>query len=236
MFTNFKHTMVIPNSHTNTSAGMIRVFIVDDHQMVIEGFKLLLHNEENIQVVGSALSAEEALETLPDVRPDVVLLDINMPGMNGIDACKIVTKQLRKIKVIAITMHKEGSLIKMMLGNGAKGYVLKNAGKEELIEAIETVYKGKTFLDDTANEIVINTMTSGKKSKESNGLFPRLSRREKDVLKLILEEYTTQEIADKLFISFGTVETHRRNMLIKTGTRNTAGLVRVALEYELYNQ
>ena len=213
----------------------IKVFIVDDHQMVIEGFKLLLQNEEHIQVVGHALNAEEAIDVVPEIEPDVILLDINMPGMNGIDACKELMKLLPNVKIISITMHKESSLIKMMLGNGAKGYVLKNAGKDELVEAIEAVHKGKMYLDDVSNEIVINTMNNSNKKKESSSLFPKLSRREKDVLRLILNEHTTQEIAGKLFISFGTVETHRRNMLIKTGTRNTAGLVRVALEYELCN-
>jgi len=213
---------------------MIKVVIVDDHQMVIDGFQLLLHNKEGIEVIGHALDAEQAFELVKKRKPDVVLLDINMPGMNGIDACKILVKQNPDVKVIAITMHKESSLIKKILGNGAKGYVLKNAGREELIEAIKTVYRGKMYLDEISNAIVINTMAQSGRSKKENNLFPKLSRREKEVLHLILEEYTTQEIADKLFISFGTVETHRRNMLIKTGTRNTAGLVRVALEYELH--
>lgn len=213
---------------------MIRVCIVDDHKMVIEGFQLLLKDEEDILVVGHALNAEGAIETMEEIAPDVILLDINMPGMNGIDACKCLVKQIPNVKIIAITMHKESSLIKMMLGNGAKGYVLKNAGKDELVEAIHTVYKGKMYLDDVSNEVIINTLSDKKRGNASSGLFPKLSRREKEVLNLILNEHTTQEIADKLFISFGTVETHRRNMLIKTGTRNTAGLVRVALEYELH--
>ena len=142
----------------------IKVYILDDHQMVIEGFRLLLQNEKNIQVVGWSLNAEDALKELPNIDTDVVLLDINMPGMNGINACKKITKLLPCVRVIAITMHKESSLIKMMLGNGASGYVLKNAGKDELVKAIETVYEGKTFLDETANEIVISTMANGKKT------------------------------------------------------------------------
>ncbi|WP_205780357.1 response regulator transcription factor [Flagellimonas oceanensis] len=212
---------------------MINVFIIDDHQMVIEGFKLLLQNEDDIKVVGSELDAKKALHKLPEINPDVILLDINMPGLNGIEACKKITKLGLESKIIAITMHKESSLIRQMLNNGSKGYVLKNAGKTELVEAIESVFAGKTYLDETSKEIVFNMMTNDKKIKETSSLFPKLSRREKEVLQLILEEHTTQEIADKLFISFGTVETHRRNMLIKTGTRNTAGLVKVALEYAL---
>ena len=212
---------------------MINVFIIDDHQMVIEGFNLLLQNESEIEVIGHALNAEDAIEKLPSIHPDVILLDINMPGMNGIDACKEIVKILPTVNIIAITMHKESSLIKMMLGNGAKGYVLKNAGKAELVESIKTVSKGKMYLDKASNEIVLNKMGNSKKKPNTSSLFPKLSNREKDVLKLILDEHTTHEIAEKLFIGFGTVETHRRNMLIKTGTRNTAGLVRVALEYEL---
>ncbi len=213
---------------------MIQIYIIDDHKMVIQGIELLLADLSEIEIVGHALNAEDALKELPNINPDVVLLDINMPGMNGIDACKHITKLLPDINVIALTMHKENSLIKMILANGAKGYVLKNAGKADLVEAIKMVHKGKIYLDDFANDIVIKSMTDGKRKKQSSSLFPKLSRREKDVMKLILEEYTTQEIADKLFISFGTVETHRRNMLVKTGTRNTAGLVRVVLEYGLH--
>jgi DNA-binding NarL/FixJ family response regulator len=211
---------------------IIKVFIVDDHKMVIEGLKLLLQNESEIEVVDYALSGEEAIEKISTHQPDVVLMDINLPGINGIETCKSLLKDYPNLKVIAISMHKESSLIKLMLSNGAKGYVLKNAGQDEVIQAIKTVYAGKIYLDETVNDIVINSVTNTSKQK-INDSFPKLSRREKDVLKLIMEECTTQEIADKLFISFGTVETHRRNMLIKTGARNTVGLVKMALEYDL---
>jgi len=211
---------------------MINVFIIDDHKMVIEGLELLLKDTETIKVVGTATSGEEGIQKLPKVNPDVLLLDINMPGINGIDTCKVLLKELPNLKVIAISMHKESSLIKMMLSNGAKGYVLKNAGQEEVVKAIKTVYNGKMYLDATVNEIVVNSVANKSTKKESP--FPSISRREKEVLQLILDEYTTQEIADKLIISFGTVETHRRNMLNKLGAKNTAGLVRIALEYELH--
>ncbi|QIE59187.1 response regulator transcription factor [Rasiella rasia] len=211
---------------------MINVFIVDDHKMVIDGMKLLLKDEPTIKVVGTALTGEDALVEIPKQHVDVVLLDINMPGINGIDTCKQLLKVLPDIKIVAISMHKESSLIKLMLNNGAKGYVLKNAGQDEVIDAIKSVNEGKMYLDDTVNEIVLNSVLKNGNEKITSP-FPTLSRREKDVLKLILDECTTQEIADKLFISFGTVETHRRNMLIKTGARNTAGLVRTSIEYDL---
>mgnify|MGYP003131323366 FL=1 len=211
---------------------MIHVFIVDDHKMVIDGMKLLLKDEATIKVVGTALNGEEGLIEITKQPVDVVLLDINMPGMNGIETCKELLKLNPDLKIVAISMHKESSLIKLMLNNGAKGYVLKNAGQDEVIDAIKTVNEGKMYLDDTVNEIVLNSVLKNGSEKVTSP-FPTLSRREKDVLKLILDECTTQEIADKLFISFGTVETHRRNMLIKTGARNTAGLVRTAIEYDL---
>ena len=211
---------------------MIKVFIIDDHKMVVDGLMLMLKDQEKIQVVGFAYSGQEGIDKLREIDADVVLMDINMPEMNGIDTCKKLLKEQAHLKVIAVSMHKEGSLIKLMLSNGAKGYVLKNAGQDEVVEAIETVYNGKTFLDETVNDIVINSLATS--SKKSAVPIPTLSRREKDVLLCILEECTTQEIADKLNIGFGTVETHRRNMMVKLGARNTAGLVRTALEYELH--
>ncbi|WP_432411567.1 response regulator [Rasiella sp. SM2506] len=211
---------------------MIHVFIVDDHKMVIDGMQLLLKNETDITVVGTALNGEESIAKIPMQKVDVVLLDINMPGINGIDTCKQLLKDNPCLKIVAVSMHKESSLIKLMLNSGAKGYVLKNAGQDEVIDAIKTVYKNKMYLDDTVNEIVLNSVLKNGNEKITSP-FPTLSRREKDVLRLIMDECTTQEIADKLFISFGTVETHRRNMLIKTGVRNTAGLVRTAIEYDL---
>jgi len=142
-----------------------------------------------------------------------------------------VFKTQPNLKIVALSMHKESSLIKLMLSNGAKGYVLKNAGQDEVIKAIETVYSNKMYLDETVNDIIVSSVANNAKKQQNP--FPSISRREKEVLKLILDECTTQDIADKLFISFGTVETHRRNMLIKLGAKNTAGLVRIALEYEL---
>lgn len=214
---------------------MTRIYIVDDHKMVIEGIQLLLENEVNISVIGYATSGEQALEEIPKKNIDVVLLDINLPSINGIETCKKLLEIKPELKIISISMHKEISLIKLMLKNGAKGYILKNAGKEEIITAIEKVNKNEIHLGKEVNNIVLNSITLNDiEKKKQKSLFPTLSRREKEVLNCILNELTTQEIAEKLHISFGTVETHRRNMLMKTGARNTAGLVRTVLEYELH--
>lgn len=205
--------------------------IIDDHKMVIEGIQLLLQNHPNIKVVSTALSGEEAISIMSTLTVDVILLDINMPGLNGIETCKKLILQHPQLKIIGLSMHKEGSLIKLMLASGAKGYVLKNAGQDEIIEAITQVHQGKKYIENTVQDLILKNIKNNNSIQEN--VFPTLSRREKEILKLIVEENTTQEIAEKLFISFGTVETHRRNMLIKTGARNTAGLVRIAIEYQL---
>lgn len=214
---------------------MIKVCIVDDHALVIEGLQLLLASNTEIEVVQTANSAEELFNITWEEVPDIFLLDINMPEKNGIDTCEALLKVFPEVKVIAITSHKESSLIKLMLKKGALGYVLKNTGSEELVTAIKKVYKGETYVDAMANKILIDTITKSQTNHtKDTSPFPKFSRREKEILQLILAEYTTGEIATKLNISFGTVETHRRNMLVKTGARNTAGLVRISLEYELH--
>ena len=210
---------------------MIRVFIIDDHKMVIEGIELMLEQEVGLELVGFALSGEAGMEKLKNGQVDVLLLDINLPGLNGIEVCKLIRASDSKLKIIALSMLKDSSLIKMMLKNGADGYVLKNAGREEIVAAIHAVFTGKKYLDQEVNDIIISSITGYATQKSTP--FPSLSRREKEVLALILDELTTKEIAGKLFISVGTVETHRRNMLAKVGARNTAGLVRIALEYGL---
>ncbi|MEM1219021.1 MAG: response regulator transcription factor [Bacteroidota bacterium] len=210
----------------------IRILIADDHQLVIDGLRLMLSTEEDFSCTHQANNGQEVLDILAKDSVDVLLMDINMPVMNGVDACKKIQKSYPEVKILALSMLKEASLIKMMLKYGAKGYLLKNAGKDEVIEAIRMVAKGKSYYSEEISEIILQSL-SGSRAKKSASPFPQLSRREKQVLGLIVEEFTTGEIAEKLFISFGTVETHRRNLLIKLGARNTAGLVRAALEYDL---
>ena len=210
---------------------MINVFIIDDHKMVIEGIELMLEQEDDFQLIGYSLTGELGMEAMKELDVDVLLLDINLPGLNGIEVCKIIRASDSKLKIIALSMLKDSSLIKMMLKNGADGYVLKNAGREEIVAAIHAVFAGRKYLDQEVNDIIISSI-AGYETKNRNP-FPSLSRREKEILGLILDELTTKEIAGKLFISVGTGETHRRNMLAKVGARNTAGLVRIAIEYGL---
>lgn len=210
---------------------MINVCITDDHKMVGEGLKLLLDGHNDIAITNICYSAHELFDFLKSSKPDVILLDINMPELNGIEACKIIKKDYPAIKIIGLSMIAESNLVKLMLKNGADGYLHKNAGKAEITEAIHEVINNRKYISNDITELLIEHT----EVKISNSPFPKLSRREEQILAMIVDEKTTQEIAETLFISFGTVETHRRNIMIKLGAKNTAGMVRVALEYKLIN-
>lgn len=205
---------------------MINVLIVDDHQVVIDGIKSMLDSAAGINVVGQATNGPKALEFLKANSVDVALIDINLPGMDGIELCKLIVKNHPEIKVLALTTFNEVSFITNIMKIGASGYLLKNTTKEELIDAITNVYKGDQYL---AKEVKDKLISSSFGKKDSS-FIPKLTRREKEVLKLITEEFTTKEIAEKLFISDATVETHRLHLLNKLGARNTAGLVKTAIQ------
>lgn len=213
----------------------IKVFVADDHQLVIDGLKLMFDDTPNIAFVGSANNGKAALEALGEKDVDVLLLDINMPVMNGIECCRLARQQFPHLKILALSMMKEASLVKEILKAGATGFLLKNAGQDEVINAIEAVYAGEQAFSDEILTIVMGSFSGGKDKTAKNKL-PKISRREKQILKLIVWEKTTHEIAQELFISFGTVETHRRNLLHKLDVKNTAGLVRVALENKLLDE
>ncbi len=213
---------------------MIKVCITDDHQLVLEGLKLLLSGHNGLEVVSTFKTGLQLLESISkENTPDVVLLDINMPDLNGIETCKRLKKSHPDIKVIALSMLGESNMIKLMLKSGADGYLHKNAAKDEIITAINEVMEGRRYLSHEIANIVLFDDAQAVGNKIVNSPFPKLSDREKQILSMIVDEKTTQEIADALFISFGTVETHRRNIMIKLGVKNTAGLVRTVLEYHL---
>jgi DNA-binding NarL/FixJ family response regulator len=199
---------------------MIKLFIVDDHYMVIEGVHSMMQNEKNIEWMGHATNADSCLFFLKNHRPDVILMDISMPGKSGIELCKEVTEQYAGIFIIALTTFGQGSYIKKMLENGAIGYVLKNVSKEELMQALETAAQGKQFLSFEAASIM-------RQDKEKGIL---LTRRENEVLALVASGLTNGEIAEKLFISITTVISHRKNILEKFNVNNTAGLIKKAYE------
>lgn len=202
----------------------IKVVIIDDHQLVIEGLKSLLQASKDIKVVGNFKTGSEGLHFLKENQVDVVLLDINLPDINGIDVCKEITKHYKKVAVIGLSTYGERSIINQMISNGAKGYLLKNVTESELIEAINKVYRGNYYYGNEIQKTMVNTIF------QTMGEMPRLTKREKQILQQIVSGKTTNTIAEELFISPLTVETHRRNLMKKMNAPNVATLVKIAIE------
>lgn len=213
---------------------MIRLLLADDHMVVTEGIKLLLQDVPDIRCIAEARNGQAALELLRSTSVDVVLMDIEMPLMDGITCTELISKEFPKVSVVAISIYADYPHVQSMIKAGAKGYLLKNCGKLELEQCIRKVHDGGTFFSDDLTDTLIAGIQGKVSSKENRSTYlPSISRREKEILKLIIDELTTGEIAEKLFISIGTVETHRHNMMNKLGVRNTAGLVRVAITHGL---
>jgi len=190
----------------------------------------LLNKEAEINVIGGAGNRQELLEILTNHIIHIVIMDIDMGEINGIDLTTDILSSYPDLNVLALSMHGDQNYIVKMLEAGAKGYILKNAGKDEMLNAIRTVAHGNTYLSSQVSSKLIEHIKNpaGKKSKQS-GEVP-ITDREVEVLKLIADEYSNSEIAEKLFISIRTVDTHRRNLLEKLGVRNTAGLVKYAIQ------
>ncbi len=213
---------------------MINLLLADDHTVVTEGIKLLLLDVPDIKVIAEARNGQQALDLLANQTVDVVLMDIEMPVMDGIKCTEHITQRFPDVKVVAISIYADYPHVQSMIKAGAKGYLLKNCGKSELEQCIRKVQAGGTFFSDDLTDTLLAGMQGKFVKKEGTSQFmPTLSRREKEILKHIVDEATTAEIAEKLFISIGTVETHRHNMMNKLSVRNTAGLVRVAITHGL---
>jgi DNA-binding NarL/FixJ family response regulator len=199
---------------------MVNVLIVEDHPVVVEGLQKLLNDKGIASKSVAAYSAKECLRALKAFSPDLILLDYHLPDGNGIDLCKTILQQLPATKVLAISSFKEQSLVKRMIDNGAMGYVLKNASEDEIIEAISSVLAGNKYLCEETQHIL----------NEKDNITAILTRRELEVLKYISDGYTNPEIADKLFISPSTVDSHRKNLILKLNAKNTASLIKIAVQ------
>ncbi len=208
---------------------MIDILIADDHQLLIDGIKTTLAGIPDIQVVGEVYNGYQVLEKLDEgLHVDIIFMDINMPKLDGLNCTKMVRKKFPDVKIIALSQYDEKRFVKQMVKNGASGYLLKDAGKDVLEKAIRTVYGGESYFCDRLSIRLISQEL--KIMDDNNALFPKLTERELEILRLIGKELSTQEIADKLFISFHTVESHRANLMSKAGVKNTAGLIRWATE------
>ncbi|HNM31397.1 MAG TPA: response regulator transcription factor [Chitinophagales bacterium] len=208
----------------------INVFVVDDHQIFLDGIVSLLTDEPNIKIIGTAHNGKQAVEKIKQQKTDVVLMDINMPEMDGIEATKLLKKTHPDIKILMLTMHSEPRFIKECLEIGAKGYVMKNISKDDLLKAIDTVFQDKPYLDVESQEKLIASMSNTEEEDDRNydELASQITQRELEILQLISLGLTSQDIANKLFISKNTVETHRKNMLAKLNVNNTAALLKIA--------
>lgn len=213
----------------------INVFVVDDHQIFLDGIVSLLDDEPNIRIAGTANNGKEAIDRIKSTKVDVVLMDINMPEMDGLEATKQLRKLYPDIKILMLTMHSEARFIKECLEIGAKGYVMKNISKDDLLKAIDTVNQDKSYLDADSQEKLISSMsgTDEDDTRNYDELAAQITQRELEILQLIALGLTSQDIANKLFISKNTVETHRKNMLAKLNVNNTAALLKIAYKKNL---
>ncbi len=208
----------------------IKTLLVDDHRLIREGLAAYLEDDTKYELIGGASNGIEALEMMEKSTPDLVLSDISMPHMDGVELAEKITEKYPDSKIIALTMMNDNVHIKKMMNAGASGYVLKNCTEAELKKAIDLVLKGETYYSPQVTETVMKSLM--KKKTNLIGEMP-LTEREKEVLRLVVEENTNQEIADKLFISQRTVDAHKRNLLEKTGSKNIAGLVVYAINNNL---
>lgn len=197
-----------------------KVFITDDHFMIVEGIRSLLQNEPGIHWMGHAMDAASCLEFLKTQQPDVILVDINLPDQKGTVLCKSVKTLYPQVQILGLSTYNQQPVIRDMLNNGASGYLLKNASKEELIDAINMVAAGGEYL----------CMEVAASLKHKEAAKPIITRREREILQLICDGLTNPEIAEKLFISLPTANTHRKSLLAKFGAKNVASLVKMAVE------
>lgn len=201
----------------------IKLLIVDDHRILVAGLKKLFEYSATVQVTGVAFSGKECRSAIIKELPDVILLDINLPDASGIDLCKEIKSQHPEIKIVALSSFNEYAIVRRMLENGASGYVVKNAMPEEIKMSVEMAANNASFLCEEIDLLM------RKRSKSPIWLTPR----EKELLKLIVDGFTNHEIAEKMFLGVETINSYRKNLLIKLGAKNTAILVRMALEEKL---
>ncbi|MBL7710757.1 MAG: response regulator transcription factor [Chitinophagaceae bacterium] len=211
----------------------IKIAIADDHEIFREGFKLLLRDQNEVQLVGEAEHGRELLKVLEEAKPDVVIVDIKMPVLDGVDACKAIRKKFPDVQVIALSMFNEDSLIVDMLEAGAKGYLLKNTNKQELLTAVRAVYEGNTYYCSATSEKLTRMIADSKFNPYRNQPIVRFTPRELDIIKLMCQQYTSKEIASKLTLSIRTVESHREKLQEKTGAKNAIGIVIYAIKHDL---
>lgn len=208
---------------------MITILVADDHKVFRDGIISILEDIDDISVIGEASDGRAVLELLQKISPEIILMDISMGQASGINTTQLVRKEFPQVKVLVLSMHSESGYIVKMLEAGASGYLLKDAGKEEMIRAIRTVYEGNTYYSKRVSSAIVEHLRFPNRPATKKTDVP-LTKREIEVLQLIAEEYSNPEIAEKLFVSIRTVDAHRRNLIEKLSVKNTAGLVKYAMK------
>jgi DNA-binding NarL/FixJ family response regulator len=209
---------------------MTRIYLVEDHSIVREGIKALLLEEKDFEIVGESGDGNDALKNILSTKPDIVLMDVNVPGINGIQCAREIKKTDPQIKVLMLSMHDEHSYLTDVLNCGAEGFVIKNAKKNELVFAIRQVFAGGKYIAPEFTMNLLNRMRDGLTPYEVITTNIQISAKEQEVLNLMMEGLTSVQMAQKLFTSVRTIETRRKKLLDKTGTTNTATLVRFAIK------
>jgi len=212
---------------------MIRVLLAEDHLMVRAGIRAFLEKSGDIHVLGEASNGQEAIELVQELKPDVLIMDIMMPRMNGLQAAENIRELKLPTHILLLSMYSDEGLIHQALQYGVKGYVLKSSASDELLRAVRAVANGETFLSSPISEIVVESALHPHASARNDDMVSNLTPREKEILQLIAEEHTSAEIAKLLFISEKTVEKHRAKLMEKLSVHNVAGLVRLAVKYRL---
>ena len=214
----------------------LRIVLAEDHTILREGLRALLSADPNFEIIGEAQDGREAVRCVEKLEPDLLLMDLSMPRMSGMDAIREIKKRYPDIKIIALTVHKTEEYLLATLQAGADGYVLKDATHDELVLAIKNVMRGKSYLSPGVSEKVIEGYLEGKESNRPRSSWETLSQREREVLKLIAEGYKNKEIAEDLCISLKTVEKHRANLMKKLDLHNAAALTVYAMQKGLVNR
>ncbi|WP_461533753.1 response regulator [Sinomicrobium sp.] len=207
---------------------MTEVFITDDHPIVLDGLKNLIETSEDISPVGIFQNGKDTLSALKQKEPDVLLLDINLPDINGIELSKQIRDSYPELRIIILSVHNEKAVIRSVLQNGVNGYVLKNSIGDDILEAIRKVINGELYMCRQTRQIY-----ESKDNSNGPDVIPKITRREKEILQLVTEGYTSAQIADKLFISPYTVETHRKNLMEKFEVNNMTAIIKYATEFKL---
>lgn len=213
---------------------MHKIFIVDDHQIVMDGLEKIIHEMDDVELIGVACNGKDAVEKIPILKPSLVLMDLDMPIMNGLEASAQLLKKMPDLKIVILTMHGERAIVEKMMKAGIQGYLIKNTDKDELKMGIQQVLKGKKYFQAEALQGFVGGFQLSKSSLEMNQLAD-LSEREVEILIQIAKGLTSTEIGGLLHISSRTVETHRKNIHQKLNIKNVAGLVRFAIKAGLVN-